>query len=382
MRQERCDAEDEKIAIRRAQLDKEECLLASQRATLAEEQIQHQQRKAQLDVQAEVLMRQHSQAEVQDLRQKETQVKLGAQSKALKEREEAVAAAEAKQLSASHSNNVAVAQRGQLGVSTLPATRKIEDTALASISSGATTREVARLKAAPGPTKTLGPRVAVNHMDSKTVPPTAKSVCSATGVSSSAPPRRAGNPRTTVPVKPSTANTVSHVQKGIRSNATRTTAESKVMTEGPRLIPSKTAQPSVAPARMPQQVHEAAPKVADTRSVRQGVQPCDTSSTSQRKMRSAPNLDKVDKLPRSTMSTAHPKKWSAEDLAKKTGRDAPPATAQAVLSRVRTGVAPAATVTSRPKITVPDTTHRGPSRVPISKRLQRQFGARAVPAFR
>lgn len=382
MRQERCDAEHEKIAVRRAQLDKEESLLASQRATFAEEHIQHQERKAQLDVQAEALMRQHPQAEAQDLRQKETQVKLDAQSKALKEREQAVAAAEAKQSRTSESKNVAVADRERIHISAAPATRKIEGDTPGSVSSSAATRELARLATAQGAKKTAGPRVAVNHMDSKPAPPTARTVCGASHLSSSAPPRGTGNLRTAVHAKTATENTVSHVQKGVRSNASRAPAEPKLITKGPRLLPPKTAQPSVAPARIPLQVKGAASRVADKGSVIRDIQPCDEASTSQRKMRSAPNLDKKNESSSSVQSTAHFNKWSAEDLAKKTGRDAPPATAQAVLSRVRTGVAPAATVKSRPKITVPDTTHRGPSKVPISKRLQRQFGTRAVAAFR
>lgn len=108
----------------------------------------------------------------------------------------------------------------------------------------------------------------------------------------------------------------------------------------------------------------------------------DSLPASQRKMRSAPVFVKNDEPKTCAKRVAQPSKWSAEDLAKKIARTNTPSTVPAVVPAVRKLESQAPPAAPRQKVISPISNEPAPSRVPVSKRLQRQLGGRGLPAFR
>jgi hypothetical protein len=144
-------------------------------------------------------------------------------------------------------------------------------------------------------------------------------------------------------------------------------------------------QPSTAPSRPSHRELAPSQKVAGQTllprksTVRESL---DSLPAAQRKMRSAPVFVKNDEPRTCVKRVAQPSKWPAEDLAKKTPRTNMPSTVPAVVPAVGELESQAPPAAPRQKVIAPISDEPAPSRAPISKRLQRQFGGRGLPAFR
>ncbi|KAJ9091710.1 hypothetical protein QFC20_007569 [Naganishia adeliensis] len=104
-----------------------------------------------------------------------------------------------------------------------------------------------------------------------------------------------------------------------RINASRAAAEPRVTSGVPPSGPVNPAQQSVAPAKPVQRGNQVVRTEARNEGLKRKAAPCDSPSTSKRKIRSAPAFEKKERVP-SSFATSAPSKWSDEALTKNAGR--------------------------------------------------------------
>lgn len=377
LRQTKCDEQHALISRSRAQLEQDRLSLLSQQAALLAQQTRQEGMQRQIEFQAKALAEREAQIKARDTQQKHTQRCLDDQLKQLLEREQKIAAFEAKQLLAFHVPSVTAPSTIQVEASQGPIGTKLAPGSNTRVAGKLTTGE-SRAHAVI-PTTKKAAQTAPRRINDSSVVTSTKPVGSVPPRSTLAPSRTTDKSRTTQVANSSITKVDQVTRANRRTDIPHPLPEAKTLNGGSRVALVKATAKSGAPEKVASHGNAVIREAVRRDLRKQDNAPCDSPS-SQRKMRSAPTFVKKERVPRSP-ATVQPNKFSANDIVKNPGPGAISAPNTAPASSANVINAKGAQVIPGPKPVGTTGDQQIASRVPISKRLQRQFAGRAIPIF-